>query len=137
MEPQIEVTFEIDVNGILQVTALDQATGRQRNITVRASSGLIPSEVQSARTRLEAQFGRVTELETGERLRARLLGLLQSTRKTFDLLRRKLTEEERILAERTIGMAGAATEGSLEDMRAAFSDLEAVSEMLRQAMTKR
>ena len=47
--PQIEVTFEIDVNGIVQVTALDQATGRRQNIVTRAGSGLTDTEVNRLR----------------------------------------------------------------------------------------
>ncbi|HLV34944.1 MAG TPA: molecular chaperone DnaK [Spirillospora sp.] len=44
--PQIEVTFNIDANGILEVTAQDKATGRQQNITITASSGLSEEEIQ-------------------------------------------------------------------------------------------
>ncbi|MEW5869213.1 MAG: molecular chaperone DnaK [Chloroflexota bacterium] len=47
--PQIEVTFDIDANGILKVTALDKATGRSQNITITASSGLSDSEVERMR----------------------------------------------------------------------------------------
>lgn len=43
--PQIEVTFDIDANGILEVTAQDKATGRSQNITITASSGLSDSEI--------------------------------------------------------------------------------------------
>ena len=43
--PQIEVTFDIDANGILKVTALDKATGRSQNITITASSGLREDEI--------------------------------------------------------------------------------------------
>ncbi|HRJ52841.1 MAG TPA: molecular chaperone DnaK [Candidatus Thiothrix moscowensis] len=44
--PQIEVTFDIDANGILNVTAKDKATGKQQNIVIKASSGLSDSEVE-------------------------------------------------------------------------------------------
>ena len=44
--PQIEVTFDIDANGILEVSAQDKATGRQQNITITASSGLSEDEIQ-------------------------------------------------------------------------------------------
>ncbi|MCZ7540076.1 MAG: molecular chaperone DnaK [Anaerolineae bacterium] len=44
--PQIEVTFDIDANGILNVTALDKATGRQQKITITASSGLSETEIE-------------------------------------------------------------------------------------------
>ncbi|MFZ5856346.1 MAG: molecular chaperone DnaK [Chloroflexota bacterium] len=52
--PQIEVTFDIDANGILKVTAKDKATGRTQHITITASSGLSDSEVEKMRKDAEA-----------------------------------------------------------------------------------
>ncbi len=52
--PQIEVTFDIDVNGILKVTALDKASGRSQNITITASSGLSKEEIENMRREAEA-----------------------------------------------------------------------------------
>ena len=52
--PQIEVTFDIDANGILKVTAQDKATGRSQHITITASSGLSDSEVEKLRKDAEA-----------------------------------------------------------------------------------
>ncbi|HJR81811.1 MAG TPA: molecular chaperone DnaK [Anaerolineales bacterium] len=52
--PQIEVTFDIDANGILKVTAKDKATGRSQHITITASSGLSESEVEKMRKDAEA-----------------------------------------------------------------------------------
>ncbi|MBP8998114.1 MAG: molecular chaperone DnaK [Anaerolineaceae bacterium] len=52
--PQIEVTFDIDANGILNVTALDKATNRSQHITITASSGLTESEIQKMKSDAEA-----------------------------------------------------------------------------------
>jgi molecular chaperone DnaK len=52
--PQIEVTFDIDANGILKVTAKDKATGRTQHITITASSGLSDAEVEKMRQDAEA-----------------------------------------------------------------------------------
>ena len=52
--PQIEVTFDIDANGILKVTAADKASGRSQHITLTASSGLAKDEVERMRTEAEA-----------------------------------------------------------------------------------
>ncbi len=52
--PQIEVTFDIDANGILKVTAQDKATGRSQHITITASSGLSEAEVEKMRKEAEA-----------------------------------------------------------------------------------
>lgn len=52
--PQIEVTFDIDANGILKVTAKDKATGRSQHITITASSGLSDTEIEQMRREAEA-----------------------------------------------------------------------------------
>lgn len=52
--PQIEVTFDIDANGILKVTALDKATSRSQHITITASSGLTEAEIEKMRRDAEA-----------------------------------------------------------------------------------
>jgi molecular chaperone DnaK len=52
--PQIEVTFDLDANGILKVTASDKATGRSQHITITASSGLSESEIEKMRKEAEA-----------------------------------------------------------------------------------
>jgi len=52
--PQIDVTFDIDANGILKVTAQDKATGRSQHITITASSGLSDAEVERMKTEAEA-----------------------------------------------------------------------------------
>jgi len=52
--PQIEVTFDVDVNGILKVSAKDKATGRSQHITITASSGLSEEEVEKMRKDAEA-----------------------------------------------------------------------------------
>ena len=52
--PQIEVTFDIDANGIIQVSALDKATGKSQNIRIEASSGLTDEEIQKMKQEAEA-----------------------------------------------------------------------------------
>lgn len=49
--PQIEVTFDIDANGIIKVSAKDKATGKEQNIRIEASSGLSDEEIQKNETR--------------------------------------------------------------------------------------
>jgi molecular chaperone DnaK len=134
--PQIEVTFEIDVNGIVQVTALDQATGRQQNITVRAASGLTQSEVDKARTEADKQAKREEGMRQRDKVTAQLQGLIQSTRKTYELLHAKLTEQERSQATTALSRAEQTREGSLEDLQAALATLETTAEALGQAMMR-
>ena len=52
--PQIEVTFDIDANGILNVTAKDKATGKEQNIKIEASSGLSEDEIEKMKKEAEA-----------------------------------------------------------------------------------
>merc|ERR1711862_774659 len=52
--PQIEVIFDIDANGILNVTAKDKATGKEQNIKIEASSGLSDEEIQKMKEEAEA-----------------------------------------------------------------------------------
>lgn len=134
--PQIEVIFEIDVNGIVQVTALDQATGRQQNITVRAASGLTQSEVEKARTENQQQIHLEEGLKERDRVVGQLQGLTQSTRKTFELLSAKLTDQERNSATEALTQAEKAKEGSLEQLQTALSLLETTAEALGQAMLR-
>ena len=52
--PQIEVTFDIDANGIIQVTALDKATNKSQDIRIEASSGLTEEEIEKMKKEAEA-----------------------------------------------------------------------------------
>ena len=52
--PQIEVTFDIDANGILHVSAKDKGTGKEKKIRIEGSSGLSPAEVEQMRREAEA-----------------------------------------------------------------------------------
>ena len=67
--PQIEVTFDIDANGILNVSARDKATGREQHITITASSGLSEEEIQ--RMVREAEQHRAEDQRRKERVEAR------------------------------------------------------------------
>ena len=64
--PQIEVTFDIDANGILNVSAKDKATGKEQNIRIEASSGLSDSEIQ--RMRDEAKANEAADKEAKEKV---------------------------------------------------------------------
>jgi molecular chaperone DnaK len=67
--PQIEVTFDIDANGIIKVTALDKATSRSQHITITASSGLSEAEVE--RMRKEAEANKAEDDKRKENIEAR------------------------------------------------------------------
>ena len=81
--PQIEVTFDIDANGIVNVSAKDKATGKEQQITITASSGLSDSEidrmVEEAETHAEEDKGRRERIEE----RNKLDSLIYSIEKTL------------------------------------------------------
>ncbi|MCI0410253.1 MAG: molecular chaperone DnaK, partial [Acidobacteria bacterium] len=132
--PAIEVIFEIDVNGIVQVTAKDQATSREQNITVRAGSGLTQSEVERLRTETQTRESGDRQEKERERVMGQLQGLMGSTRRTFELISPKLTDEERSHAASALAGAEKAKEGSLDDIKQALAQLETAAEALGQAM---
>ena len=71
--PQVEVTFDIDANGILNVRAQDKGTGKEQKITITASSGLNKDEVEKMRSEAEAHAAEDTkkkeEVDTRKRRR--------------------------------------------------------------------
>ncbi len=91
--PQIEVTFDIDANGILKVTALDKATNRSQHITITASSGLSEEEVEQMRKDAEAHAEE--DLKRKELIEARNLAdnAVYTAEKTIRDLGDKLPEE--------------------------------------------
>ena len=134
--PQIEVTFEIDVNGIVQVTALDQATGRQQNIVTRAGSGLTSNEVDRLRIENEAHQKDAKTGEERDRVAGQLQGLIESTRKSFDALSEKLTQEEKTKANDALADAEKRKNGNLAELKGALAQLESTAEALQQALLR-
>jgi molecular chaperone DnaK len=91
--PQVEVTFDIDANGILKVTALDKATNRSQHITITASSGLSDTEVEQMRKDAEAHAEE--DIERKELIEARNLAdnAVYTAEKTISDLGDKIPEE--------------------------------------------
>jgi molecular chaperone DnaK len=82
--PHVEVTFDIDVNGILKVTALDKATGRSQNITLTASSGLAADEVERMRQEAEAHADEDRKRREGIDIRNQADNSLYAAEKALD-----------------------------------------------------
>ena len=109
--PQIEVTFDIDANGILNVSAQDKATGKEQSIVIKASSGLSEAEIQ--------QMVKDAEVHADEDRRSRELvevrnqaeHLAHSTRKTLTELGDKVEEEEKKAVEAAIEAVEEAIKG--------------------------
>src|SRR5438270_13179817 len=90
--PQIEVTFDIDGNGILNVSAKDKASGKEQKITIQSSTGLTKEEAEKMRVEAESHAEedrrRMEEVES----RNRLDGLVYQAEKTIKESRDKLPE---------------------------------------------
>jgi len=135
--PQIEVSFEIDANGIVSVGATDQATGRSQNMVIHPSGGLSQGEVSRlvAETRAREQEERANK--EGEAVKRQLDGLVGNTMRSVQALEGKLTpdEQERILA--ALERAKKATsDGSLETMKGSLQEMEKAATIIGQAMLR-
>ena len=133
--PQIEVTFDIDVNGILNVSAQDKASGREQTITITASSGLSKQEVErmvsEARAHVSDDARRREEIE----LRNHTDALLYSTERSLAEHGAKLSEAERATIEEALGEAREAVKGDdIERIRRAQESLKRATQTLAEAM---
>jgi molecular chaperone DnaK len=123
--PQIEVTFDIDANGILNVSAKDKATNKEQKITITASSGLSKEEAEKMRVDAEAHGEddrrRLEEVEA----RNRLDGILYQSEKMVKENREKIEAGDLKTVEDAIEDARRAiTEGGVARLRSATENLE-------------
>lgn len=109
--PQIEVTFDIDANGILNVGAKDKGTGKEQSIVIKASSGLSEEEIESMVADAEANAEADRKFEELVGARNALDGLIGATRKTLEEAGDKATAEEKVSIETAISEAEAAVKG--------------------------
>jgi molecular chaperone DnaK len=100
--PQIEVTFDIDANGILHVSAKDKATGKEQRIVIKASSGLSEEEIKQMIRDAEAHAAEDKKFRELAETRNRADALLHQTEKSVKDLGDKVTGEERAAIEAAI-----------------------------------
>lgn len=93
--PQIEVTFDIDANGILHVSAKDKATGKEQSIVIRASSGLSDDEIERMVTDAETHAAEDREFHELVDVRNQADNLIHATKKSLNELGDKVEEQER------------------------------------------
>jgi len=133
--PQVEVTFDIDANGILNVSAKDKATGKEQSIVIKASSGLSDDEIDSMVQDAEANAEADKKFEQRVTTRNTLEGLIHATQKTVTEAGDKATEEEKSAIEAAIAEAEEAVKGDdVEAMEAATTKLTEASGSLAQKM---
>ena len=109
--PQIEVTFDIDANGILSVTAVDKATGKQQNIRIEASSGLSDDEIKRMKAEAEANA------EADKRESERIAKLNQADSMIFQTEKQLKELDDKLSADKK-----APIEAALEKLRTAHKE---------------
>ncbi len=133
--PQIDVSFEVDANGIVSVSAKDKTTGREQQMRITPTSGLTPDEIEryigEAATFAEAD----REAKQQVILQNKLESLLRNTQKSFAKFGGLMSESDQDAAHRAFLESDAAVkEGSLEDINKALDAMERVAGKLTAAM---
>jgi molecular chaperone DnaK len=133
--PQVEVTFDIDANGIVNVSAKDMGTGREQKITITASSGLSKEEID--RMMRDAESHSADDARKREEIEARnrLDSLTYQVEKTFNENKEKLDASAASEVEAALADAKKATEeGGVERMNEAFNTLQTASHKIAEAL---
>ncbi len=125
--PQIEVTFDIDANGILHVSAKDKATGKQQSIVIKANSGLSEEEIQQMVRDAEANAEEDRKFEELATARNQGDQLVHATRKMITEAGDKATAEEKAAIEKAVEELDAAVKG--DDKAAIEAKMAALSEV--------
>lgn len=113
--PQIEVSFDIDANGILSVSAKDKATGKEQSIVIKASSGLSDEEVEKMVQDAEANADEDRKFEELVQTRNTADGMVHATRKTLAEAGDKASPEEKEAIEKAIADLEEALAGNDKD----------------------
>ena len=133
--PQIEVSFEVDANGIVSVSAQDKTTGREQQMRITPTSGLAPDEID--RLIQEADDFADSDRDARELVvvRNKLDSLLRNTRKSFTKFGGLLSEPDQDSADDVFGEAEAAAKSDkLDDLNRALKRLERLAGQLTAAM---
>jgi molecular chaperone DnaK len=135
--PQIEVTFDIDANGILNVSARDMSSGKQQQITITASSGLSKDEVERMVKEAEAHAAEDAQRRQEIELRNQTDSLVYSTERALAEHGAKLSETDRAAVEQALNDAREALKS--EDsgrIRRSQENLTRLSQTLAEAMAR-
>jgi molecular chaperone DnaK len=133
--PQIEVTFDIDANGIVNVSAKDRATGKTQNITITASSGLAKDEVEKMVREAESHSDEDKRRREEVEARNRADSLVYATEKTLDEHKDKLSETETAPVRQAIDETKKAVEeGNKERIEKATQELTRTSHKLAELL---
>ncbi|HTH99539.1 MAG TPA: molecular chaperone DnaK [Acidisoma sp.] len=135
--PQVEVTFDIDANGIVSVSAKDKATGKEQQIRIQASGGLSDADIQNMVREAEANAAADKERRAFVEGRNQLEGLIHQTEKTLSEAGDKVSAQDKGEAEAAIAAARTAMEGTdAAALTAASERLTQVAMRIGEAMYK-
>lgn len=133
--PQIEVSFDLDANGILNVSAKDKATGKEQSIVIKASSGLSDEEIDQMVRDAESHAEEDRKFEELVTARNTAEGMIHATRRTLEEAGDKVEESEKTAIESAIAELEEAVKGSdKEDIDAKTQKLTEASSSLAQRM---
>ena len=131
--PQIEVTFDIDANGILNVSAKDKATGKSQNIVIKASSGLSDDEIERMVAEAESHAEEDRKFRELVDLRNQADSLIHASEKSLEDLGDKVSGEERQAIESAVSdLKDALKDGSKETIEAKTKALAEASAAVAQ-----
>lgn len=132
--PQIEVAFDIDANGIVNVSAKDMGTGREQKITITASSGLSKDEIDKMMRDAESHSAEDATKRDEIEARNRLDGLVYQMEKTLNENREKVSSVAGEVETAIADAKKALTEGGVERLNEAFNALQTVSHKMAEAL---
>jgi len=132
--PQVEVTFDIDANGIISVSAKDKGTNKEQKITITDSTGLSDDEIENmvkdAETNADADKERRESIDVKNQLDSVIYGAEKTIRENKE----KFSEEDIKAAEEAIEEAKKHLEGSAEEMKSQIEKVNEVAHKLAAAM---
>ena len=135
--PQVEVTFDIDANGILHVSAKDLATAKEQNITITASTGMSEADIQKMVKDAELHAEEDKRKKEEVDLRNQLDNLIYGTEKTLNESRGKIGADEAKSVEDALNSAkDAVKSGDVNSMRPAMDQVTKASHKLAEVLYK-
>ena len=135
--PQIEVSFDLDANGILNVSAKDKNTGKEQSIVIKASSGLSDEDIEKMVKDAEANAEDDKKFEELVKTKNNADMLVHATRKTIDESEDKLSDDEKKQVEDSVSaLEDAVASENIESIESATKDLNDVLTPLTQKLYK-
>ena len=135
--PQIEVSLEIDANGVYHTSARDQATGHEQSMTIHPSGGLSQAEVSRLVEETRARESEEKDHKDLEAVVCQLDGLVANTMRSVQALEGILTDEERQKILASIEKAEKAKgEGNVDELKSCLADMEKAATVIGQAMLR-